>query len=101
MFKLSSVCFIRETYNILSVINKTDFVIFPVAELLNCANNNALFIVDCFCKITRVLLFVYRFKETWIMFKAVNGVLKLTVKNHTVSNNNNGIKYALIVVVMK
>ena len=33
MFKLGSVCFVGKTYNILPVIDETDFIIFPVAEV--------------------------------------------------------------------
>ena len=38
MFKLSSVSLVWKTYNILPIIDKSDFVIFPIAEFLNGTN---------------------------------------------------------------
>lgn len=70
-------------------------------ELLNCANDDTFFIVDSFCQITGMLLFVNTFKETGNMLKAVNGVLKLAIENDTVSNDDNGIKYTFIIIVVK
>ena len=38
VFELRSVCLIREAYDISTVVDKTDFIVFTVAELLNGTN---------------------------------------------------------------
>ena len=48
-----------------------------------------------------MFLFVNTFKETGNMLKAVNGVLKLAIKNNPVRNNDNRVKYTLVIVVVK
>ena len=48
-------------------------------ELLDGADDNALFIVDCFGKGVRVLLIVNGFHQSCLMLKAVDGVLQLAV----------------------
>ena len=48
-------------------------------ELLDGADDNALFVVDCFGKGVRVLLIVNGFHQSCLMLKAVDGVLQLAV----------------------
>ena len=61
-------------------------------ELLNGADNNALFIVDGFRKRAGVLFIINGFYQTDLMFKSVDGILQLAVQHHTVGDHNNGVK---------
>ena len=65
-------------------------------ELLNGADDDALFIVDGFRKGAGVLFIVNSLHQADLVFKTVDGILQLAVQHHTVGNYDNGVKQAVV-----
>ena len=70
-------------------------------ELLNGADNDAFLVIQSFCKVAGMLFIVDALQQAGNVLKAVDRVLELAVEHNTVGDNNNGIKDALVLVVME
>ena len=70
-------------------------------ELLYRTNDNTLFIVDSVRQTARTLFIVNGFHQAGRMVETVNRVLQLTIQNHTVGDNDNGIEHSVIVIIVQ
>ena len=67
---------------------------------MDCGNNNLRVTTECDCQIFGITFVIHYFYLTAFMLDAKNSLLKLTINNDTVSDNQNGIEYIFIICIM-
>ena len=94
------VCLINQYCKFLVLKVAEQIIIEDVVELMDCSNNNLRISTKSDSQIFWIALVIHDFYLTTFMLDAKDSLLKLTVNDDTVGDNQNGIKYIVIICIM-